>query len=121
MKLQCASLFEQSAYVGGSWVDNTSLPRMQVTNPSTHEIIGSVPQVTVQQVDEAVACANGAFRDWREWSSRERALVLREWARLVESHRDDLAIILCSERTGDAASRSSRGNHAGRELPRLVF
>ncbi|MPW23513.1 aldehyde dehydrogenase family protein [Paraburkholderia sp. CNPSo 3157] len=97
MKLQCASLFEQSAYVGGSWVDNTSLPRMQVTNPSTHEIIGSVPQVTVQQVDEAVACANGAFRDWREWSSRERALVLREWARLVESHRDDLAIILCSE------------------------
>jgi succinate-semialdehyde dehydrogenase/glutarate-semialdehyde dehydrogenase len=70
---------------------------VQVTNPSTHEVIGSVPQVTVQQVDDAVACANAAFRDWREWSSRERAAVLREWARLIESHCDDLAIILCSE------------------------
>ena len=97
MKLQCASLFEQSAYIGGVWVDNTSMPRVSVTNPSTHEIIGSVPQVTAQQVDEAVASANTAFSDWREWSSRERALVLREWSHLVESHRDDLAIILCSE------------------------
>jgi hypothetical protein len=43
MKLQCASLFEQSAYIGGVWVDNTSLPRVPVINPSTHEIIGSVP------------------------------------------------------------------------------
>ncbi|OUL77853.1 NAD-dependent succinate-semialdehyde dehydrogenase [Paraburkholderia hospita] len=97
MKLQCASLFEQSAYIGGVWVDNTALPRVPVTNPSTHEVIGSVPQVTDQQVDDAVASANMAFSDWCEWSGRERALVLREWASMVESHRDDLAIILCSE------------------------
>jgi len=97
MKLQCASLFEQSAYIGGVWVDDTPLPRLNVDNPSTHEIIGSVPQVTAQQVDEAVACARSAFMDWREWSGRERSLVLREWARLVEGHRDDLAFILCSE------------------------
>ncbi|MFK4448265.1 acyl-CoA reductase-like NAD-dependent aldehyde dehydrogenase [Caballeronia udeis] len=43
MKLRCASLFEQSAYIGGVWVDNTSLPRVPVMNPSSHEIIGSVP------------------------------------------------------------------------------
>jgi succinate-semialdehyde dehydrogenase/glutarate-semialdehyde dehydrogenase len=97
MKLQCASLFEQSAYVGGEWVDNTSMPRISVTSPSTHEIIGSVPQVTAQQVDDAVASAVSAFSEWREWSGRERALVLRQWARMVESHRDDLATLLCSE------------------------
>jgi succinate-semialdehyde dehydrogenase/glutarate-semialdehyde dehydrogenase len=97
MKLQCASLFEQSAYVGGEWVDNTSMPRVSVKSPSTHEIIGSVPQVTAQQVDDAVASAVSAFSEWREWSGRERALVLRQWARMVESHRDDLATLLCSE------------------------
>ncbi|CAB3743799.1 Glutarate-semialdehyde dehydrogenase [Paraburkholderia sediminicola] len=97
MKLQCASLFEQSAYVGGAWVDSTSLPRIPVTNPSTHEVVGSVPQVTAEQIDEAITCAKTAFGEWRAWSSRERAVVLREWARLVETHRDDLAIILCSE------------------------
>ncbi|HXZ09964.1 MAG TPA: NAD-dependent succinate-semialdehyde dehydrogenase [Paraburkholderia sp.] len=97
MELQCPSLFEQSAYIGGNWIDSTSLPRMQVTNPSTGEIVGSVPQVTAEQVSEAIDCANTALQEWRSWSSRERALVLKEWARLVESHRDDLAVILCSE------------------------
>ncbi len=97
MELQCPSLFEQSAYIGGAWIDNTSLPRVSVINPSTKEIIGSVPQVTDEQVTEAIQCAHAALQDWRSWSSRERASVLREWARLVEHHRDDLAIILCRE------------------------
>lgn len=97
MELQCPSLFEQSAYIGGAWVDSTSLPRVPVTNPSTGEIIGTVPQVTAEQVTEAIDCANAALQDWRNWSSRERASVLREWARLVEHHRDDLAIILSTE------------------------
>src|ERR1700756_1551655 len=119
MKLQCASLFEQSAYIGGVWVDNTSMPRVSVTNPSTHESIGTGPQVTAQQVDEAIVCANTAFSDWREWSARERALVLREWAHLVESHRDDLAIILCSEQ-GKPLHEGPRQNHASCQLSRLV-
>ncbi|MBB5498893.1 aldehyde dehydrogenase family protein [Paraburkholderia sp. MM5384-R2] len=38
-----------------------------------------------------------AVKDWREWSGRERGLVLREWAHMVESHREDLSVILCSE------------------------
>lgn len=59
MKLRWASLFEQSAYIGDVWVDDTSLPRVPVINPSTREIIGSVPQVTTQQVDDAVACGQG--------------------------------------------------------------
>jgi succinate-semialdehyde dehydrogenase / glutarate-semialdehyde dehydrogenase len=97
MKLQCPSLFEQSAYVGGSWIDSTPLPRVDVTNPSTREVMGSVPQMTARHVDQAVASARATLEDWREWSGRERALVLREWAHLVEGHRDDLAIILSCE------------------------
>ncbi|MFK4448264.1 acyl-CoA reductase-like NAD-dependent aldehyde dehydrogenase [Caballeronia udeis] len=48
----------------------------------------------MQQVDEAVASAKSAFKDW---SGQERTLILRDWARMVESHREDLALILCSE------------------------
>jgi succinate-semialdehyde dehydrogenase/glutarate-semialdehyde dehydrogenase len=97
MNLQCPSLFEQSAYIGGAWIDNPSVPRVAVANPSTGGYIGAVPQVTADQVCEAVKCASAALREWRNWSGRERASVLREWARLVEQHRDDLAIILTSE------------------------
>jgi succinate-semialdehyde dehydrogenase / glutarate-semialdehyde dehydrogenase len=97
MNLQCPSLFEQSAYIGGKWIDGTALPRVAVTNPSTGDVIGSVPQVTETQVSEAIECAQAALQDWRGWSSRERASVLREWASLVNSHREDLAAILCVE------------------------
>src|SRR5260370_4580272 len=102
MKLQCASLFEQSAYIGGVWVDNTSLPRVPVINPSTHEIIGSVPQVTTQQIDEAVACAISAFKDWREGGGRERAFGFGGSARTVENHRQSPAPIPCT-RQGQTA------------------
>ncbi|WP_277186776.1 NAD-dependent succinate-semialdehyde dehydrogenase [Caballeronia sp. BR00000012568055] len=97
MNLQCPSLFEQSAYIGGKWIDSTALPRIPVSNPSTGDIIGSIPQVSAEQVTEAIECAQAALQDWRGWSSRERASVLREWAALVNNHRDDLATILCVE------------------------
>ncbi|MFX1689675.1 NAD-dependent succinate-semialdehyde dehydrogenase [Paraburkholderia sp. A2RI-6] len=97
MKLECPSLFEQSAYIGGTWVDHTDLARISVTNPSTREIIGSVPQTAAVQVQDAINCADAALQDWRAWSSRERAAILKQWARLVEEHREDLARILCAE------------------------
>ncbi|SAL85970.1 succinate-semialdehyde dehydrogenase [Caballeronia arvi] len=116
MQLQCPGLFEQAAYIGGSWVDTTPLPRVSVTNPSTGEIVGSVPQVTAQQVCEAIDRAHAALSDWRGWSSRERASVLREWAHLVERHREDLAILLCSEQ-GKPLHEARGGGHPGGELP----
>jgi succinate-semialdehyde dehydrogenase/glutarate-semialdehyde dehydrogenase len=97
MELNCTSLFEQAMYIGGRWVDSTALPRVSISNPATNEIIGSVPQVSTEMIDDAINCAAAAFQDWRGWSSRERAAVLRDWARLVQEHREDLAIILCSE------------------------
>ncbi|KAA1016188.1 NAD-dependent succinate-semialdehyde dehydrogenase [Paraburkholderia panacisoli] len=97
MKLQCSALFQQSAYVAGSWVDDTDLSRIPVTNPATGEVLGSVPQVTEEHLQVAISSSAAAFQEWRDWSSRERASVLKEWASLVLAHREDLAMILCLE------------------------
>jgi succinate-semialdehyde dehydrogenase/glutarate-semialdehyde dehydrogenase len=97
MQLKCPNLFEQSAYVGGSWIEATSQPHVTITNPANGEAVGHVPRLTAAQAGEAIAHAASAFAEWREWSGRERACVLREWAQLVKVHRDDLAIILSSE------------------------
>lgn len=97
MQLKCANLFEQSAYVGGTWIEATSQPNDTVVNPANGEAVGRVPRLTAAQANEAVSHAATAFDEWREWSGRERACVLREWAQLVKTHRDDLAIILSSE------------------------
>ncbi|SAL55123.1 NAD-dependent succinate-semialdehyde dehydrogenase [Caballeronia humi] len=97
MQLKCANLFEQSAYVGGTWIEATSQPNDTVVNPANGEAVGRVPRLTAAQANDAVSHAATAFDEWREWSGRERACVLREWAQLVKAHRDDLAIILSSE------------------------
>jgi succinate-semialdehyde dehydrogenase/glutarate-semialdehyde dehydrogenase len=97
MQLKCANLFEQSAYVGGTWIEATSQPNETVVNPANGEPVGRVPRLTAAQANDAVSHAATAFDEWREWSGRERACVLREWAQLVKTHRDDLAIILSSE------------------------
>jgi succinate-semialdehyde dehydrogenase/glutarate-semialdehyde dehydrogenase len=90
-------LFEQSAYVGGTWVEAESQPHDTVLNPATEEPIGKVPRLTAAQVGEAIDEAAMAFNGWREWSGRERANVMREWAQLVNMHREDLSVILSAE------------------------
>jgi succinate-semialdehyde dehydrogenase/glutarate-semialdehyde dehydrogenase len=97
MLLRCASLFEQSAYVGGSWVEATSQEHDAILNPADRTVVGLVPRLSTAQVADAINCAAESFAEWREWSSRERACVFREWAQLVNTHREDLSVILSSE------------------------
>ncbi|SAK72506.1 succinate-semialdehyde dehydrogenase [Caballeronia glebae] len=97
MNLTCPSLFEQSTYVGGTWIEATSQPNDTVVNPANGEPVGRVPRLTAAQANDAVSHAATAYDEWREWSGRERACVLREWAQVVKTIRDDLAIILSSE------------------------
>jgi succinate-semialdehyde dehydrogenase/glutarate-semialdehyde dehydrogenase len=90
-------LFEQSAYVGGTWVEAASEACDTIVNPADEKPVGCVPRLNEGQVVEAIDHAATALRDWREWSGRERACVMREWAQLVNTHREDLSVILSAE------------------------
>ena len=62
-----------------------------VINPTTEEIIANVHSASVQDTDEIVARAKGAFPAWRDSAPAHRAEVLREFARLVNEHNEELA------------------------------
>ena len=49
MQLKCPNLFEQSAYVGGSWIEATSQEHDSITNPANGEPVGHVPRLTAAQ------------------------------------------------------------------------
>jgi acyl-CoA reductase-like NAD-dependent aldehyde dehydrogenase len=69
------------------------MTRLAVLNPATEETIAELEEAEVEQADEAVAQAKGAFPTWRELPPAERARLLRRVATLVEEHGEELARI----------------------------
>ena len=64
-----------------------------VLNPATEETIAELPEVGVEDTDEAVARARAAFPAWRAVAPADRARLLRRLASLVEEHAEELARI----------------------------
>lgn len=90
-------LFKQQAYIDGQWVDADSGETLEVTNPATGEVLGTVPKMGRAETRRAIEAAERAQKQWRAKSAKERALVLRKWFDLVMQHQDDLARIMTLE------------------------
>lgn len=63
----------------------------QVINPADESIVTSVELFTETQTDDAIKRAHAAFPKWRAIAPGERAEILRNFARNVETHKDELA------------------------------
>jgi aldehyde dehydrogenase (NAD+) len=65
-------------FIDGEWVDSTGDEALDVVNPATEEVIGTVPQATPADVDRAVAAAREAFDEgpWPRMTPRERGAIM---------------------------------------------
>jgi succinate-semialdehyde dehydrogenase/glutarate-semialdehyde dehydrogenase len=97
LQLNDGLLFRQQCCIDDTWVDADDGRRVEVRNPATGEVIGSVPCMTGAETRRAVAAAGTALPAWRGKSGKERAQVLRRWFGLMMEHREDLARILTAE------------------------
>jgi acyl-CoA reductase-like NAD-dependent aldehyde dehydrogenase len=88
---------ELTLLVGGDWRGTAGRETVAVFNPATNEEIGRLPVASEQDIDDAIAAADQAFRGWSAKSAWERAAVLQRAAALVEERRDRLAGILTLE------------------------
>ncbi|HEX2213145.1 MAG TPA: aldehyde dehydrogenase family protein, partial [Mycobacterium sp.] len=64
-----------------------------VINPATEEVLRTVEQTDEAAVDDAVARAKAAQRDWARLAPAERAAALRAFAATVDAHVDELAAL----------------------------
>lgn len=87
----------QQAYVNGEWVDAFDKSTQSVFNPATGELLGAVPQLGVQQIDDCIEAAEAAFYHWREVPVRERCALLTAWFNSIKAERKRLARILTLE------------------------
>ncbi|MBI1621370.1 NAD-dependent succinate-semialdehyde dehydrogenase [Aquamicrobium zhengzhouense] len=97
LPLKDPSLLIDKCLVNGEWVEARSGNKIDVTNPATGELIARVPSLSADEVEEAIAHADTAFRPWAKRSAKERSVILRKWFDLMVENADDLAVILTSE------------------------
>ncbi|WP_108502525.1 NAD-dependent succinate-semialdehyde dehydrogenase [Paracoccus indicus] len=90
-------LMRQQALIGGRWVDADNGATVEVTDPATGTVLGTVPDITGDQTRAAITAADAAFADWRRRPSAERADLLMAWHDLMVAATDDLAMILTLE------------------------
>src|SRR5688572_8975118 len=90
-------LVRQSCYIDGAWVVARSDATINVDNPATGEIVGTVPKMGGAETRDAIEAADRAFPSWRKKTAKERSAVLRKWYELMLQHQEDLARLMTTE------------------------
>lgn len=80
-------------YIDGAYVESASGKTFDVTNPATEEVIATVSQAQVEDVDTAVEAARKAFDkgEWTKMEAAERSHLIYKFADLLEENREELA------------------------------
>jgi acyl-CoA reductase-like NAD-dependent aldehyde dehydrogenase len=84
-------------YIDGTWVEGRTTDGIEVTDPASEEVLGSVPRGGPADVDRAVAAARAAFDAWRWTPAGERAEALHEVVAKTAAHHDELLELLTRE------------------------
>ncbi len=86
---------EWKALIDGEWTDAASKEKSTLKDPSTGEVLGTVPKCGVDDARRAIDAAREAF-DKGVWSStkpKERAKVLHKAAALLSERQGDLSLL----------------------------
>jgi len=84
-------------YIGGEWVKSGGTGVIEVINSTTEQVMGSVPEGTVEDVDAAVAAARAAFTSWSETSVQERADWMTRIGEALGARMDEIAALIAQE------------------------
>jgi succinate-semialdehyde dehydrogenase / glutarate-semialdehyde dehydrogenase len=95
--LQNPDLFRQQAYIGGNWCEAESGATIEVNNPATGEILGTVPRMGANETWRAIEAAKDAFADWSRRPAKERSNLMRGWYDLIMANVDDLGALMTAE------------------------
>jgi len=109
MPVEKMALLRQQALTGGEWVDALDGTTTPVTNPATGEELGRVPNLSRDQISQAIDAAQSAFIEWSGLTSHARAGILRRWHVLIDEHKEGLAYLMTLEQ-GKPPGRIAREN-----------
>jgi succinate-semialdehyde dehydrogenase / glutarate-semialdehyde dehydrogenase len=95
LALKSGELLRQAAYIDGQWLEGSRT--LEVTNPATGQLLGTVPALGTAETEQAVAAALRAFESWRRLAAGERGTILQRWFELIMANQEDLARLMTAE------------------------
>jgi succinate-semialdehyde dehydrogenase/glutarate-semialdehyde dehydrogenase len=90
-------MYQASLHINGVDIDNTASARIEVINPATEEILGTVPTSGPAEVNAAVQAAQRAFEVWRKTTPWDRSNILRRIGALIRERMEDLVTLVTLE------------------------
>ncbi len=84
-------------YVDGAWIASTGTGTLPVTNPFTEQVIGQVPEGTVEDVDKAARAASAALPGWSATSLDDRVTFCTSIAEGLTARAQDIALAAATE------------------------
>jgi len=84
-------------YINGEWVDPLSSELIEVENPATEKVIGTIASGTKEDIDHAVKAAKNAFSTFGESTKDERIAILESIIKAYEARQEELAKTISEE------------------------
>lgn len=84
-------------YINGEWVDSASGETIEVVNPATEEVIGSIAKGNKEDVDKAVEAAENVYIDFRHSPVKERRNLLDKIVQEYKNRKDDIVAAIRDE------------------------
>ena len=97
MQLTDSGLLHQKCYINGEWLDADNASTIDVTNPASGELLGTVPNMGAAETQRAIDAANAALPAWRALTAKDRANKMRRWFELMMENQNDLGMIMTLE------------------------
>tara|TARA_B100000003_G_scaffold67830_1_gene60721 strand:- start:2733 stop:4151 length:1419 start_codon:yes stop_codon:yes gene_type:complete len=87
----------EELYIGGKWISPNGEGKIEVLNPTTEEIIGSVPIGNSVDLDLAINSARDAFTSWSNSSIDSRIDYLNRLTAAIKENTEMMAQLITSE------------------------
>ncbi|WP_274424979.1 NAD-dependent succinate-semialdehyde dehydrogenase [Chelativorans sp. YIM 93263] len=84
-------------FIDGEWRPGAEGKTIDVVDPATEEVIGTVAHATKTDLDAALAAVERGFKTWSAVSAFERAKLMRKAANLLRERSDRIAEIMTFE------------------------
>jgi succinate-semialdehyde dehydrogenase/glutarate-semialdehyde dehydrogenase len=107
MKLKDPALLRELCYIDGGWLGADDGRTVAVKNPATGQVLGSIPNMGVNEARRAIAAAGAALPAWKARTAKDRAILMRGWFDLMIEHQQDLATIMTAEQGKPLAESKS--------------
>ncbi len=108
--LKDPSLLCQACFIDNQWIEADSKKTVDVTNPATGEVLGTIPFCGADETKRAIDAADKSLDAWRTKTAGERSAILKKWNDLLMANQEDLALLMTAEQGKPMAE--SRGEIA---------